>query len=262
MRNIHISVINKQTYARWRTINLHTCVKASAVLFDVLEISGILAAEESIPCVKASLAMDLWRMYVCTPLVPRLCRTPYATHFNGIKRKTHGRIRARKSCCVRPFRSRMGEEGEDRVVGCRANVVVVYAVGSHKGTFRDRRLVIRRRFRKGLFCSRWFRERAPIVYSFFSAFARAPRPIYFRLCSYWSTEISFRLRVILDEAKEVRLIYSNYKSPLCFPTIELNPTKTNIFHLHFFHVYVRAIFMKRIKYIFIILDSIKWVVIM
>lgn len=31
--------------------------------------------------------------------------------------------------------------------------------GSHKGTFRDRRLLIRRRFRKGLFCSRWSRRR-------------------------------------------------------------------------------------------------------
>lgn len=92
--------------------------------------------------------------------------------------------------------------------------------------------------------------RSPIVYSFFSAFARAPRPIYFRLCSYWSAEISFRLRVISDGAKQVRLIHSGCKSPLCFPR---NRTKADIFHPHFFRV--RTIFIKRIKYFSTILDS-------
>lgn len=63
-------------------------------------------------------------------------------------------------------------EGDRREAVSKGANVVVYAAGSHKGTFRDRRLVIRRRFRKGLFCSRWPRERrAPVivVYSFFSA---------------------------------------------------------------------------------------------
>lgn len=49
---------------------------------------------------------------VCTTLVPRLCRYSFRHTLERIKRKTHGRTRARESsCCVRPFRG-----GQERAV--------------------------------------------------------------------------------------------------------------------------------------------------
>lgn len=118
-----------------------------------------------------SLTMDPgipWSLYA-----PHPSTLPYSFRhtLQRIKRKTHGRTRAQESSwCVRPFRR---GQGEDRVEGRRSNVVV-YAAGSHKGTFRDRRLVIRRRFRKGLFCSRWPQERA-LPSSSFTRFSQPPR---------------------------------------------------------------------------------------
>lgn len=127
---------------------------------------------------------------------------------------------------VRPFRGGQERERERETV----SKGVVYAGGSHKGTFRDRRLVIRRRFRKGLFCSRWPRERAHPSSPFtrFSQPPRTSRPIYFRLCSYWSTEISFRLRVISTGAKRGSFDLRRTANPLTFPH------ESNRIHLYFF----------------------------
>lgn len=141
-----------------------------------------------------SLTVDLWHTFAYP-----FSALPYSFRhaLQRIKRKTHERTRelARKSsCCVRPFR-----RVKKRAVSKGANTSLCMSLPD----FIKRPLATDGCLFVGDFVKDFPVVDGPVVvaYSFLSVSERAPRPIYFRLCPYWSTEISFRLRVISTGAK-------------------------------------------------------------
>lgn len=153
-----------------------------------------------------------------------------------IKRKTHERTRARESsCCVRPLR-RMKKRAVRR--RARTRRCVRRCRRSHKGTFRDRRLLIRRRFRKGLFCSRWSRgARAPVAYTRFS---QSPREHPDRFTSDCATLLIDRnfisITSYFDRSQAGSLDPRRPQISLAFPR---KRTKIDVFQVSLF-IYIRV----------------------
>lgn len=176
---------------------------------------------ESMPRAGISAPSLAWRILAhrgaCTALIPRLCHTRSAIHFSRIKRKTHGRTWARESSCrVRPFLQEGGDRRRPKGVVAR-ECRCVRCLDLIKGPFATDGWLFAGDFVKdfsvvdGPGSARSRHRRLLVLLSL----RGQPRPIYFRLCSYWSTEISFRLRVISTGAKQVRLTYGDCKSPFC-----------------------------------------------
>jgi len=169
-----------------------------------------------------------WRLHASHPSA-----LPYSFRhtLQRIKRKTHGRTRE-SSCCVRPFRG-----GQKRVVSKGfARMSLCTLPDLIKGPFATDGWLFAGDFVKD-FCSRWPRDGARSRHRrllVFLSLRGQAQPIYFRLCSYWSTKISFRLRVISTGAKQARLTYSPLR--FRFRTIELRLLHTcnSIFHFFLF----------------------------
>jgi len=191
-----------------------------SALLDVSGISGVLAAggiDASRKDIGPIASRESWRR-PWSLHAPHPSALPYSFRYTlqRIKRKTHGRTPARESsCCVRPFRGRqerVASKGVARMSLCTLPDLI-------KGPFATDGWLFAGDFVKDFSVvdgpgNARSRHRRLLV---FLSLPGQARPIYFRLCSYWSTEISFRLRVISTGAKEVRL---TCESPLRFRAIK------------------------------------------